>query len=171
MSNMTILGRKSNLEITGSFGEEFTADVPKAKNLTAGVTHQAFQITDHNNGQKTWLNFRGLGAGTSVGLSILGAFGISASKESDWSQGTYLYDGVLNYGEVELDELINRDVLIFSGSVSAVKSGGVTLIIFRPLPILPVPLAWHSFAGIAGLSLSSSFGAGLMQYYGFVTKQ
>lgn len=171
MSEMTILGRKSNLEITGSCGEEFTMDVPKAKNLTAGYTHQAFQITDHKNGQKTWLDFRGLGAGTSVSLSILGAFGVSASKVSDWSQGTYLYDGVLNYGEVELDELLNREVLIFSGSISAGKSGGLTLIVFRPLPILPIPLAWHSFAGLAGLSLSSSFGVGLMQYYGFFTKQ
>lgn len=161
---------KSDLQITGSCGVELTADVPGTKNFSAGLTKQAFQVTDHKNGQKVWLDFHGIGAGGSIGHSMLGSFGFSGSLEDFFSIGTHFYSGVINYGAVELDEMINREVLIYSGSLSAGKGGGLTLMFVRPLPVLPFPVAWHSIVAVAGLSLSSNFGGGLAQYYGLLTR-
>lgn len=132
------------------------------------MTTQAFQITDHKNNRQTWFDFYGVGAGTSVGKSILGPIGVSGSTADFFSTGSHLHAGVLNYGEVELEELSNRDLLIVTGSLSARSGGGITFLFFRPLPVLPFPLAWHSIACVAGLSLSTAYGAGLMQYYGWI---
>ncbi len=161
---------QSDLQITGSCGVELTADVPGTKNFSAGLTKQAFQVTDHKNGQKVWLDFHGFGAGGSLGVSILGNFGFSGSSEDFFSVGTHFYGGALNYGAIELDEMVNREALIYSGSLTASKGGGLTLIFVRPLPVFPFPVAWHSIVAVAGLSLSSSFGGSLSQYYGLLTR-
>ena len=161
---------RSHLEITGSCGVEFTGEALPKKLLTVGLTTQAFQITDHKNNRKVWLSFTGTGAGTSVGKSVMGTIGVSGATPQMWSKGTHIYGGRLNWGEVELEELYGRDALIYTGSLSAVAGGGgITLIFFAPIPLIPHPMAWHSCAVVTGMSLSSGYGAGLMQYYGFVS--
>lgn len=167
MLNMAI--NRSSLEITGSCGVEFTGEILPNKPLAVGLTTQAFQITDHKNNRKVWLSFTGVGAGASVGKSLLGQFGISGSTPDFWSKGSNIYGGPLNWGEVELEELYGRDVLIYTGSLSARQGAGITLIFVSPIPQLPCPLAWHSSAVVVGLSMTSSYGAGLMQYYGFIS--
>lgn len=160
---------KSSLEITGSCGVEFTSDILPRKPLNVGLTIEAFQITDHKNNRKVWLSFTGIGAGASVGKSLFGQFSISASTPDFWSMGSYIYGGPLNWGDVEIEELYGKDVLIYTGSLSARQGGGITLIFVGPMPQLPFPLAWHSRAAVIGLSMSSSYGIGLMQYYGLLT--
>jgi hypothetical protein len=168
MSSSKIWEFRSSLQITGSCGIEFSAEIPKAKHLTAGLTKQAFQITDHKNNRTSRFDFLGVGAGASVGKSLLGPVGISGSTSDFFSAGSHIHAGVLNYGEVEMEELNNREVLIITGSLSARQGGGLTYIFFGPVPLLPFPMAWHSLAAVAGLSLSTSYGAGLMQYYGWI---
>lgn len=166
---MVTTGR-SSLEITGSCGVEFTSEVMPNKALAVGATAQAFQITDNKNDRKEWLGFVGLGAGGSAGKSALGALGISAATPQMWSKGSNIYGGTLNWGEVELEELYGKNVLIYTGSLSAGPGGGgITLIFFAPVPLIPHPMAWHSCAVVTGLSLSSGYGVGLMQYYGFIS--
>lgn len=161
---------RSHLEITGSCGVEFTGEVMPGKPLAVGATAQAFQITDNKNNRKEWLGFVGLGAGASVGKSVLGALGISGATPQMWSNGSHIYGGTLNWGEVKLEELYSKDVLIYTGSLSAgLGGGGITLIFFAPIPLVPCPMAWHSCAVVTGMSLSSSYGVGLMQYYGFIS--
>ena len=164
---------ESNLKITGSFGYEFTKEIPIGKNICAGVTRQAFQITDGKSGQSKWLNFSAYGTGTSVGKSILGKIGISGGPSALPSKGTLLYGGLLNIGDVELDELVGKTGLVISASASPGYGAalGLTIVIFNPLPLMPFPLpmSWHSIAGIIGLSIGSSSkggAAGAMQYYG-----
>jgi hypothetical protein len=164
---------ESNLKITGSFGYEFTKEIPVGKNICAGVTRQAFQITDANSGQSMWLNFSAVGTGTSVGKSIFGKIGIGGGPSQMPSKGTSLYGGLLNIGEVELDELVGKSGLVISvsGSPGYGAALGLTVVIFNPLPLMPFPLpmSWHSIAGIVGLSIGSASkggGAGAMQYYG-----
>lgn len=167
----SIMEFKSSLEITGSCGMELTGEViPQARHVSLGITKQAFQVTDRRNGKKVWLDFHGSGSGGSVGHSMLGNFGFSGSTEDFFSVGSNFYGGKLNLGTVEIDEIVNQQALIFSGSLNAGKGGGLTLIFVRPLPILPFPVAWHSMAVVAGLSLSSNYGAGLMQYIGTFTR-
>lgn len=168
---------ESNLKITGSFGYEFTKEIPVGKNICAGATIQAFQVTDQKSGNSMWLDFIAAGTGVSVGSSIFGKIGIGGGPSALPSKGTSLYGGLLNIGAVELDELIGKTGLIISGSASPGYGAalGLTIVIFNPLPPFPFPLpmSWHSIAGIVGLSVASGAkggSAGAMQYYGVFAK-
>jgi hypothetical protein len=165
---------KSDLEIVGSFGYEFTQEIPVGKKICAGGTVQAFQVKDRKTGKTEWFDFMGAGTGTSIGNSVLGNIGIGGGPSALPSKGTSLYGGIFNVGGVELDELNNKPGLIISGSVSPLSgaSAGLTVVIFNPIPHFPfpLPLSWHSIGCVAGLNLASGNGAGLMQYYGIFTK-
>ncbi|MDQ3131391.1 MAG: hypothetical protein M3Q99_11605 [Acidobacteriota bacterium] len=168
---------ESNLKITGSFGYEFTMEIPIGKKLNAGATAQAFQVTDKKNGNSMWLDFHGIGTGVGVGKSIFGKIGVGGGPSALPSKGSPLYGGLLNIGEVELDELINKPGLIISGSATPGYGAaiGLTVVIFNPVPAapFPLPLSWHSIAVVVGLSVASAAkggSAGAMQYYGMFSK-
>lgn len=168
---------ESDLKITGSFGYEFTHEIPVGKNISGGLTVQAFQVTNQKSGQSMWLDFTAAGTGISVGKSIFGKIGMSGGPSALPSKGSSLYGGLLNIGDVELDELSGKPGLIISANASPGFGGalGVTFVIFNPLPVapFPLPMSWHSIAAILGLSVGSGAKGGsasAMQYFGYFRK-
>ncbi len=161
---------QSNLEITGSFGLEGTIEVDKKRQLVVGVAKEAIQVTDHKSKESRWFNFLGIGGGISIGKSIIEKFGFSFSDSSFPCKGSYFYAGILNYGEVEMEELVNKYCTVYTGSIGGSASVSGTLFILNPIPVLPFAAAWHSMAWVAGLSIGNGIGGGsLMQYSGILT--
>ena len=118
---------QSNLQITGSFGIELTAEADKKRQISLGVAKEAIQVTDHKTKKSRWFDFNGVGGGFAVGKSILSLFGVSASDTSFPCKGSYFYAGILNYGEVELNELNGALCTVFTFTGCITQYGNTTI--------------------------------------------